>query len=78
MLLAGARAINPPKSMCQREASCQHRKARLGLLQKLNVPSLRHNTEFSTKESSSCCCLKLLNLIKSHTCSQTALGKLST
>lgn len=81
MLLAGARAINPPESMCWREASCQHsnpRKARLGLFQQLSVPSLQHNTQFSTKESSSCCCLKLLNLIKSDTHSQTALGKLST
>lgn len=81
MLLAGARAINPSESMCQREASCQHsnpREARLGLLQQLSVPSLQHNTEFSTTESSSCCGLKLLNLIKSHTRSQTALGKLRT
>lgn len=81
MLLAGACAINPPESLCQREASCQHsnpREATLGLLQELSVPPLQHNTEFSTKQSSSCCCLKLLNLIKSHTRSQTALGKLST
>lgn len=49
MLLVGTCAINCPESMCQKEASCQHsnpRKARLGLLQQLSVPSLQHNTQF--------------------------------